>query len=644
MSRLLRVLPWVAAVAAAIDTWFVRRELAHRPVEVRLFLESWLLWMGFALLASVPALLSAPLVRRGARIAQAERSLGPLLGALSFWMLAPVLAHMRLDDYTLIGQDVSALMTPRPWIEVAGILIGLGLFALVLARLLSRWTPGRVMLAIGLPAVLAGLFLPGRFGARETIAASSAAAGKPNLLLLVWDTTRAASLSSYGYERQTTPNLAAFATDSLIFEEARSVSCFTLTSHISMLTGVYPSHHGARLTRMTYDPVQTPSIARLLAEQGYRTGGFVGTDVLRAGTGMADGFEVYGDRVDPRVCDTRAWALVHDVQAILAARIPALAHNGSPHWIQDMQRPAEGVLRDALAWIGHDDPRPWFCFVNLYDAHWPYTPSETSRERWVEPYAGMIDGYLFRSDHYVRPANTRRGSRLDEEDRRHLRELYDGELAELDAEVGAFLGALGFENGNVGAVITADHGEAFGEGGRYEHDDILEPQVRVPLVVRTPHAASSPSPNGRRTGGSSGVDVAATLLSMAGLELPAHMRGLSLTAAAKDVPRAILIEDRDRLAMEDCRFALVEGRWKLDVTGFGAGAKLSLHDLESDPIGLIDVGAEHPEVRDRLHRELVELRASWGGDKESWGSAGQVGSRTLDGLGYTGGASESESE
>jgi arylsulfatase A-like enzyme len=644
LRRLYCALPWVAAVPAAIDTWLVRRELAHRPVEARLFLESWLLWTLFALLASIPALLTAPLVRRLARIAKEDRALGPQLGALFFWTLAPVLAHMRLDDYTSIGQDVSALLAPRPWIEVSGILLGLGVVAVLLARALAHWTVLRTMLVVGSPAVLTGLFLPGRFEPRETVAPLASAAGKPNLLLLVWDTTRAASLSSYGYERDTTPRLAAFAADSLLYEDARSVSCFTLTSHISMLTGVYPSHHGARLTRMTYDPGKTPSIARLLAEQGYRTGGFVGTDVLRAGTGMADGFEVYDDRVDPRVCDTRAWALVHDVQAILAAHVPALAHNGSPHWIQDMQRPAEGVLRDALAWIENGDPRPWFCFVNLYDAHWPYTPNEASRERWVEPYAGSIDGYLFRSDSYVRAPNTRRGSRLDDEDRRHLRELYDAELAELDDDVGAFLDALGFEQGTVGAVITGDHGEAFGEGGRYEHDDILEPQVHVPLVVRLPHAPGAEVSRGLRAAPASGVDVAATLLAMAGVERPAHLRGVDVTALGDETSRAVLIEDRDRLAMEDCRFALVEGRWKLVVSGSGEGAKLALHDLESDPVGTVDVGDEHPEIRERLHRELLDLRASWGGDKERWGKGSRVGSRGLEDLGYTGAGSDEDAQ
>ena len=68
----------------------------------------------------------------------------------------------------------------------------------------------------------------------------------PNILLLVWDTTRSPSLNVYGYERDTTAWLERFAQDAVTFENARSASTFTFTSHLSMFTGVYPSHHGAR--------------------------------------------------------------------------------------------------------------------------------------------------------------------------------------------------------------------------------------------------------------------------------------------------------------------------------------------------------------------------------------------------------------
>jgi arylsulfatase A-like enzyme len=213
-----------------------------------------------------------------------------------------------------------------------------------------------------------------------------------------------------------------------VFEDSLSASTFTFTSHLSMLTGVHPVTHGAHLLDMRFDPARARSIAEDLAAAGYRTGGFVGTDVLSGRTGIARGFEVWDDQVDPPVCDTLAWGFVHDLQALAAKSVAALRFDGRPHWIQDFQRPADEVLGRALAWIRRADPRPWFCFVNLYDVHWPYLP-EGEGGRLVRPYDGPVDGFLFRSDRW------RSGYRMRAEDEAHVRDLYDGEVFDLDARV-----------------------------------------------------------------------------------------------------------------------------------------------------------------------------------------------------------------
>ena len=638
MLSLLRVLPIVSALVAAVDSWLVRTALDHRPLEPRLFLESWLLWSAFALLALLPARLCLRLVSRLSGADRSASKAGLSFATLLAWTVFPVLAHGRLDAFTSIGQDISGLMRPRPWLEVGAVALALVVGALLLARLLARFSVRGLALSIGLPALLCGAFLPGRLPPSKEAKAAvrEADPDSPNLLLLVWDTTRAWSLEPYGYSRETTPRLAELAEESLLFEEARSVSCFTLSSHLSMLTGTYPSHHGARMTRMFVDPDRTPSIARLLRDAGYRTGGFVGTDVLRAGSGIVDGFEVYSDRVDPAVCDTRAWKLVHDVQSVLAKFFAAFENNGRPHWIQDFQRPADGVLEEARKWVAQDDPRPWFCFVNLYDVHWPYLPENETRQRWVRPYAGGVDGFLFRSDNYQREAGVRRGSKLDFADRWHLMELYDAELAELDRKVGGFLETLELESGRTAVLLTSDHGEAFGEGGRYEHDDILEPQVRVPLLLRLPHEAGERPAAGRRQTAASGVDVAATFLALAGVEIPEHMRGLDLRHLDSELPRQILVEDRDKLSPEENHYVLYEGRWKLQVHGIGHEARIELYDLEEDLLGLHDVGTRYPRIRDRLATALEVLRCGWGGGLEDVETEGIRFDDGLEALGYTG--------
>jgi arylsulfatase A-like enzyme len=622
----LRAWPVLALFLAAVDTVLVRLELDHRPTSAALYVQAVLLWAAFGLLALPPAWATARWLERRARAPGPARDALVLLA----WMALPVLLHARLDRYTNLGADVSQLLGVRPWLD-AGLALLLALALLWLASRALRQRSRKLALGVAAASLLVGLFLPpSRTGSRDDPAPG--AGERPNLLLLVWDTTRAPSLALYGYDRLTTPHLADLAGTSHVFANARSASRYTFTSHLSLLTGTYPSHHMARLLRQELKRSITPPVVEALREAGYRTGGFVGTGVLRAQTKIRVGFEVWDDEVDPLVCDTHAWALVHDLQSIAARLGPPFSRNGRPHWIQDFTRPASTVLARARAWIENGDPRPWFCLVNLYDVHWPYLPPQEARERWVRPYAGPIDGFVFRSDRFVR------GTRLGLADDRHLLDLYDGEMWQLDRDVHAFLERLDLERTAI--VITSDHGEAFGEGGRYEHDDILEAQVRVPLLLRPPKGLAGSMGGQVHALPTSGVDVAPTLLALAGLPAQEHHTGISLhPPPAPDPERLVLVEDRDHMNPLDVRLALYRGEWKLVRRGLGKGQRYTLHRLTDDPQGLKDVSGDHPELLDELKLALDELRSRWRPDDEADAASSAGGDQNQDALkalGYAG--------
>jgi arylsulfatase A-like enzyme len=598
MMRLLRAFGPVVLVLAAADAYLARTTVPHREVDPRLFLQALALWAAFTAIALVPAAATQAVLarRRSARTPDAPQP--TTVGAaavLAFWAALPVVLHHRLDAFTGSGQDLTRLRAAGPWLLALGVGAALALIAWAAARVLRRVPQRSLLVAAGAAALAVGLFLP-RAERPSELRDVGDATGKPNLMLLVWDTCRADHTAPYGYERETTPHLARFAEDALVFEEARSATIFTFTSHLTMLTGVMPSVHGARLLSTRYDPRKATTIAEILRAEGYRTGGFVGTDVLAGRTGIRHGFEVYSDQVDPPVCDTYAWKLVHDLQAILALRVRALRNNGLPHWFQDFQRPAPGVLADALEWIERDDPRPWFCMINLYDVHWPYVPGPEARDVLVREYNGAFDGYLFRSDAYVE------GTVPSAEDAQHLRDLYDAELLQLDRDVAAFLGALDLEH--IGVVLTADHGEAFGEAGTWKHENIFEPQLTVPMLVRLPGATRK----GRVATRAAGVDVAPTLLGMAGIPIPAVVQGADLSHEVPDPERVILVEDSDSMNPEMIRLALYRGRWKLCRHGKLDAYTYTLHDLETDRVGEHDVSAEHPAVAAELIAMLVEIR------------------------------------
>lgn len=619
---------FAALVAATIDTVATRQGLPHRAASPDLLAQSWLLYSLFAFVASLPLALWMRL-REGETLAPGEprRGLGREL-ALLFLILSPVLFHAVLNTYTAIGGVVEGLKQPGPWLQGGGLVLITGAVCWGVAKRLRtvRTQAARGMLGFG--ALTAGFLLPLGTGPAEPRSAAQVDDERPNLILLVWDTTRARSLSPFGYDRETTPQLAELSASSRTYTNARSVTHFTFTSHLSMLTGRYPTRHGARLLDTRYLPERSgPTIAHDLGAAGYRTGGFVGTGVLRAGTGIADGFESWDDQVDPPLAESYAWALIHDVQSLVATQGTPLWNNGRPHWIEDFQRPGKGVLDRALDWIRTDDERPYFCLINLFDVHWPYTPREESRERWVDEYAGPMGGYVFRANDY--PNNY---SPTDADDR-HLTDLYDAEMWELDALVADFLESVDLDGSNTVVLITSDHGEAFGEAERYEHEDILEPQVRVPFLLRLP---GDPQAGAVFNEPVSGVDVTPTLMGLAGLKPSEAVDGQDLLEQAPDADRLVLVEDRDYHEADRVQLALYWRQWKLLRRGDYQGEH-ELYDLSQDDLGVVDVSAEHPELRQELFDRMNSLRPMWPRDADGGGSIEELnftGSDALEGLGY----------
>ncbi len=297
-------------------------------------------------------------------------------------------------------------------------------------------------------------------------------ARNPNLVLVTLDTVRADHLGCYGDGAAVTPALDRLAAEGIRFAQASSPVPLTLPSHTTLLTGLLPPHHGLRNNGAGALHGETATLATLLAGQGYRTGAFVGAFVLDHRFGLNRGFEVYDDEV-PR--DPRAGAAL------------------------EQERPGRDVVDRALAWLEREDPRPFFLWVHLYDAHAPYQPPPT----WAARHPG-------------RP--------------------YDAEISEVDEQVGRIVAALddrGLAKRTVVAV-AADHGEGLGEHGELTHGLLLyEPTLRVPLLVRAPGRLA---PRVVETPVSL-VDVAPTLAGLLGQALPAPAKG---SLDGRDLAAALL--------------------------------------------------------------------------------------------------------
>ena len=194
----------------------------------------------------------------------------------------------------------------------------------------------------------------------------SAAPGSPNVLFIVLDTVRAESLSLYGYERETSPQLKQFAERGVRFDQARTATAWTLPSHASMFTGRWPYELSTRPDRPldgTY-----PTLAEFLRNHGYATAGFAAnTYFCSLWYGLGRGFMHYED-----VALTPIEILRSSIMGRYLVRKVSPYNNSRPTAYFE-RKGAVTINSEVVAWLStRPASRPFFAFLNYYDAHDPY--------------------------------------------------------------------------------------------------------------------------------------------------------------------------------------------------------------------------------------------------------------------------------
>ncbi|MEQ1501159.1 MAG: sulfatase-like hydrolase/transferase [Myxococcota bacterium] len=412
---------------------------------------------------------------------------------------------------------------------------------------------------------------------------------RPDVIVLSIDTLRADHLGTYGYARPTSPNLDALGQEGTVFEDAWSPTSWTLPSHTTMLSSWLPIHHGTIEDHLKISS-DVPLLQESFRSAGYGTVGVVSTLFVSSRFGFDRGFDHFED---------------FGIRSKRENNLSTVT--------------ADQVFHHALDWSQKQpDGKPLFLFLHVYDAHYQYDPPAPWNEKfdrkpqWGDEVYRNYEAYKKRMIPQVQ---------LD-----HQLAQYDEEIAYIDAMFGEFLTRWRSERPAL-VIVTADHGEEFGERGSWGHAHTLWPeQLHVPLIVNGPGVVAQRRPDRVGT-----EDIAATVAELAGIPF-ANRDGLS---RAPEI-RTGVAPTTDHVAgkfADTSRFDTIAVRWHegaFDLQIDVAEGQRSLCKVDEDKTCKVNVYRQYRTEAEAMFDHLV----AWLGDPWEVSEAGTVEAR--DGVIYVG--------
>jgi arylsulfatase A-like enzyme len=396
----------------------------------------------------------------------------------------------------------------------------------------------------------------------------------PPIVLITLDTTRADHLSCYGHHRETSPHLDRLADDGQLFKNAVAVSSWTLPTHASLFTGLYPSTHGAHYSaegnltlsnavevgnQKLYStfkanglPESSVTLAEILRREGYATGGVGAGPWLKPIFGLAQGFDYFDSNVNSVV-----------------------------------GRRADEVTALGIKFLERYGDRPFFLFLNYFDPHGPYNPPPM----YIEP-------IVSRQEFMARSRDPQAKMEIDQI-------LYDAEIRFMDEQIGGIIKALKemglYEDAWI--IVMNDHGELFGEHGLKGHGSSLyEGTVRCPFIVKWPASWTPvPDPEAR----CQQVDLLPTVVERLGLKLETAFEGEPLGK----ISHPAVCELFKNQGAKGPRFdrslkAIFAQQYKLIVSSKQGDPDAGLFDLVLDPGENLDLTSRETEIAERLRTLL----------------------------------------
>ena len=385
--------------------------------------------------------------------------------------------------------------------------------------------------------------------------------GRSNLILISIDTLRADHLGCYGYNRNTSPNIDRFAKDGVLFSNTIAQSSWTLPSHMSMLTGLYPTSHGVLSPeRKLNDEYLT--LAEILQNAGYKTVAFTDGGYLRGKYGY-QGFDFFDDK------PIESWGSI------------------------------ERTYTKAVNWLRKNNSSPFFLFLHTYQVHAPYNPSPQYDVYSDKNYRGILEA----TANKVATDYHRIQDKMKLEDYTYLVDKYDGDIYYTDDFFGKLfkeLRDLGLYDRSI-IVLTSDHGENFLDHKAYKigHIELYDEIVKVPLIIKAPafprkHIVEAQVES---------MDIMPTVLELLGISIPKGLDGESLAELTKkgSYNSTFAFSEKDY----DYRMIRSED-WKLLLRAGNESKKseIELYNLKVDSKEQNNLFAQEVEIGKSLFAEL----------------------------------------
>ncbi len=431
------------------------------------------------------------------------------------------------------------------------------------------------------------------FWGAPTVRSRDASRAPRGVVLFLLDTLRPDRLDSYGFERKTAPQVSRLASEGVRFDDAIAQGAWTKVSVPSILTSTYPSSNG--IHEMNHRmPASGVTLAEVFREAGYATWATSSGQFTGRGSNLHQGIEV-----------------LHE-----AGSLPSGGRGKN----------ARAFVDRFLPWLQAHKDMPFFATIHATDPHSDYEPNRPYDTLWAEPGAKekhtewtekvkpfIESGFMKNMGLPLKSELEKAGIDPGEFVKIEL-DWYDGSIRGADVELGRVLqklDELGIADDTL-VVFLSDHGEEFlDHGGHFHEENVYGELVNVPLVLRWPGAL----PRGRVVEETVQLlDLAPTLLDLAGLAIPERMQGESfrplLESGGKWRSRPAISEWRRRsdqleMGMVDA-FSIIEGEWKLirNVERPAGVPEFELYHHQTDPLDQKDLASENPEVVKRLAQQL----------------------------------------